>query len=127
MPTTSFAKNLGKKWGRRLVSVELVFSALDDLAINHGCSSEALEKASTDETVINAIGDPIVRGPWYNAALAVTHRRHSVSRTIPVYGPQGTGVFPLRAVHDKGFIHHSELSSLLSSVLSLSITVYTYW
>ena len=77
--------------------------------------------------MINAIGDPILRGLWYNAALAVTHRRHSVSRTIPVYGPQGTGVFPLRAVHDKGFIHHSELSSLLSSVLSLSITVYTYW
>ncbi|KAK1397965.1 hypothetical protein POM88_007828 [Heracleum sosnowskyi] len=98
----------GKKWGRRLLSGALIsltggvaLSALDDLAIYHACSSKALEKASTNEIVINAIGDPIVRGPWYNASLAVTHRRHSVSCTFPVSGPQGTGVFQLRAVREK--------------------------
>lgn len=56
--------------------------------------------------MINAIGNPIVRGPWYNASLAVTHRRHSVSCTFPVSGPQGTGVFQLRAVRDKGLVYH---------------------
>ncbi|KAL8092943.1 uncharacterized protein LOC141690356 [Apium graveolens] len=101
-------ENKGRKWGRRLVSGALIsltggiaLSALDDLAIFHACSSKALEKASTNEAVITAIGEPVVRGPWYNASLAVTHKRHSVSCTFPVSGPQGTGVFQLRAVRDK--------------------------
>lgn len=96
-----------KTWGRRVVSAALIsltggvaLSALDDLAIYHGCSSKAMEKASKNESVINAIGEPIVRGPWYNASLAVTHKRHSVSCTFPVSGPRGTGVFQLRAVRD---------------------------
>ncbi|GJT53173.1 hypothetical protein Tco_0988227 [Tanacetum coccineum] len=47
--------------------------------------------------VAYAIGEPIARGPWYNASLAVTHKRHSVSCTFPVSGPQGSGIFQLRA------------------------------
>ncbi|KAJ9565112.1 hypothetical protein OSB04_001078 [Centaurea solstitialis] len=60
--------------------------------------SKAMEKASKNQAVIDAIGEPIARGPWYNASLAVTHKRHSVSCTFPVSGPQGTGIFQLRAV-----------------------------
>ncbi|XP_071738145.1 uncharacterized protein [Rutidosis leptorrhynchoides] len=101
-----------KAWGRRIVSGGLIcvtggvaLSALDDLIIYHGCSSKAIEKASKNQAVIDAIGEPIARGPWYNASLAVTHKRHSVSCTFPVSGPQGTGIFQLRAVRneeDKG-------------------------
>lgn len=72
--------------------------------------------------MINAIGDPIVRGPWYNASLAVTHRKQSVSCTFPVSGPRGTGVFQLRAVCDKGLIYYPKFLSLLSSLLFLQIT-----
>lgn len=92
-------------WGRRIVSGTLIcltggvaLSALDDLAIYRGCSSAAMEKASKNQAVIDAIGEPIVRGPWYNASLAVTHKRQSVSCTFPVSGPKGTGIFQLRAV-----------------------------
>nr|XP_043637025.1 uncharacterized protein LOC122608010 [Erigeron canadensis] len=96
-----------KTWGRRIVSGGLIcvtggvaLSALDDLLIYHGCSSKALEKASQNQAVIDAIGVPIARGPWYNASLAVTHKRHSVSCTFPVTGPQGSGIFQLRAVRN---------------------------
>ncbi|KAI7743602.1 hypothetical protein M8C21_000801 [Ambrosia artemisiifolia] len=96
-----------KSWGRRLVSGGLIcvtggvaLSALDDLVIYHGCSSKAMEKASKNQAVVEAIGEPITRGPWYNASLAVTHRRHSVSCTFPVSGPHGTGIFQLRAVRN---------------------------
>ncbi|KAI5670673.1 hypothetical protein M9H77_11037 [Catharanthus roseus] len=107
LQSSSAAEVTGKPWGRRLVSGVLIcltggvaLSALDDLAIYHGCSSKAMEKASKNETVINAIGEPIVRGPWYNASLAVAHKRHSVSCTFPVSGPQGTGIFQLKAVRN---------------------------
>ncbi|KAL4558620.1 hypothetical protein LXL04_036821 [Taraxacum kok-saghyz] len=117
-----------KTWGRRIVSGGLIcvtggvaLSALDDLVIYHGCSSflpytinycprcnysclissKAMEKASKNQAVIEAIGEPIARGPWYNASLAVTHKRHSVSCTFPVTGPQGSGIFQLRAVRNE--------------------------
>lgn len=97
-----------KTWGRRIVSGGLIcvtggvaLSALDDLIIYHGCSSKAMEKASKNQAVIDAIGEPIARGPWYNASLAVTHKRHSVSCTFPVTGPQGNGIFQLRAVRNE--------------------------
>uniref|UniRef100_A0A2N9HL82 Uncharacterized protein n=1 Tax=Fagus sylvatica TaxID=28930 RepID=A0A2N9HL82_FAGSY len=61
---------------------------------------KALEKASKNKALIDAIGEPIVRGPWYNASLAVAHKRHSVSCTFPVSGPQGSGVFQLKAVRN---------------------------
>ncbi|KAA8550701.1 hypothetical protein F0562_002385 [Nyssa sinensis] len=75
-------------------------SALDDLVIYHGCSSMAMEKASKNQEILDAIGEPIVRGPWYNASLAVAHQRHSVSCTFPVSGPQGTGIFQLKAIRN---------------------------
>ncbi|KAK2973721.1 hypothetical protein RJ640_029150 [Escallonia rubra] len=96
-----------KRWGRRVASAALIcltggiaLSALDDLAIFYGCSSKALEKANTNQTVLGAIGEPVVRGPWYSASLAVAHRRKSVSCTFPVSGPQGTGIFQLKAVRN---------------------------
>lgn len=64
--------------------------------------SKAMEKASKNKAIIDAIGEPIVRGPWYNASLAVAHKRQSVSCTFPVSGPQGTGMFQLKAVRDGG-------------------------
>ncbi|XP_042973853.1 uncharacterized protein LOC122305397 [Carya illinoinensis] len=78
----------------------VALSALDDLVIYHSCSSKALEKASKNRAVIDAIGEPILKGPWYNASLAVTHKRHSVSCTFPVSGPQGSGTFQLKAVRN---------------------------
>ncbi|KAJ0651299.1 putative cytochrome c oxidase assembly factor 1 [Helianthus annuus] len=63
---------------------------------------KAMEKASKNQAVVEAIGEPIARGPWYNASLAVTHKRHSVSCTFPVSGPHGTGIFQLRAVRNGG-------------------------
>lgn len=64
--------------------------------------SKAIEKASENRAIVEALGEPIVRGPWYNASLAVAHRRHSVSCTFPVSGPQGTGIFQLKAVRQGG-------------------------
>ncbi|XP_076906048.1 uncharacterized protein LOC143562004 [Bidens hawaiensis] len=96
-----------KAWGRRIVSGGLIcltggvaLSALDDLFIYQICSSKAMEKASKNQAIIDAIGEPISRGPWYNASLAVTHKRHSVSCTFPVSGPRGNGNFQLRAVRN---------------------------
>ncbi|KAG5567365.1 hypothetical protein RHGRI_002802 [Rhododendron griersonianum] len=96
-------------WGRRVVSGALIcltggvaLSALNDLYIYHGCSrcvcAKAMERATKNQAIIDAIGEPIVRGPWYNASLAVAHRRHSVSCTFPVSGPQGTGTVQFKAV-----------------------------
>lgn len=62
-----------------------------------------MEKASKNQMLIDAIGEPIVRGPWYNSSLAVAHKRHSVSCTFPVSGPQGTGIFQLKAVCNGGW------------------------
>ncbi|XP_074268692.1 uncharacterized protein LOC141592037 [Silene latifolia] len=96
-----------KFYGRKAVSTALIcltggvaLSAIDDLAIYHGCSSKAMEKASKNQEIIQAIGEPVVKGPWYDASLAVTHKRKSVSCTFPVSGPQGNGVLRLKAVRD---------------------------
>lgn len=64
--------------------------------------SKAMEKASKNQAIIGSIGEPIKKGPWYNASLAVTHQRHSVSCTFPVSGPQGNGVVQLKAVRNGG-------------------------
>lgn len=61
-----------------------------------------MEKVSKNQAMIEALGEPIVKGPWYNASLAVAHKRHSVSCTFPVSGPQGNGVLQLRAVRNGG-------------------------
>ncbi|XP_044502729.1 uncharacterized protein LOC123223573 isoform X1 [Mangifera indica] len=96
-----------ESWGRKAVSFVLItvtggvaLSALDDLAIYHSCSSKAMEKAGENQAIINAIGEPIKKGPWYNASLAVTQKRQSVSCTFPVSGPLGDGVFRLKAVRN---------------------------
>ncbi|KAG7014597.1 hypothetical protein SDJN02_24776 [Cucurbita argyrosperma subsp. argyrosperma] len=100
-------EGVNKSWGRKAVSFVLVtvtggvaLSALDDLAIYHSCSSKAIEKAKNNRAIIDAIGEPIVKGPWYNASLAVAHKRHSLSCTFPVSGPQGTGIVQLKAVRN---------------------------
>ncbi|KAL2344916.1 hypothetical protein Fmac_006201 [Flemingia macrophylla] len=105
--TTKVDEETGKYYGRKAVSFVLItitggvaLSALDDLAIYHGCSSKAMEKVTKNQAVIDAIGEPIVKGPWYNASLAVAHKRHSLSCSFPVSGPQGTGVLQLKAVRN---------------------------
>ncbi|KAJ8749141.1 hypothetical protein K2173_013748 [Erythroxylum novogranatense] len=97
----------GGSFGRRAVSFVLItvtggvaLSALNDLAIYYGCTSKAMEKASNNQAIKDAIGEPIVKGPWYNASLAVTQKRHTVSCTFPVSGPRGNGVFQLKAVRN---------------------------
>ncbi|PKA58776.1 hypothetical protein AXF42_Ash000869 [Apostasia shenzhenica] len=73
-------------------------SAVNDIAIFHDCSRKAIEKASENQKIIEALGTPIVRGSWYDASLAVGCRRNWVSCTFPVYGPQGSGIVQLKAV-----------------------------
>ncbi|RLN33250.1 putative protein kinase superfamily protein [Panicum miliaceum] len=75
----------------------LVLSAVNDLAIFHGCTTKVIEKAADNQKVVEAIGVPLVRGPWYEASLEVGHRRRSVSCTFPVSGPHGSGFFQIEA------------------------------
>ncbi|XP_020577866.1 uncharacterized protein LOC110023007 [Phalaenopsis equestris] len=89
---------------RRVIPIVLLsltggftLSAVNDIAIFHGCSKKAIEKATEDKKIVEALGTPIVRGPWYDASLAVGHRRNWVSCTFPVFGPQGSGTFQLKA------------------------------
>ncbi|KAM6565033.1 hypothetical protein CsatB_025031 [Cannabis sativa] len=63
-------------------------------------SGKAIEKMRNSQEIKDALGEPIVKGPWYNASLAVAHKRQSVSCTFPVSGPQGTGVLQLKAVRN---------------------------
>ncbi|OVA02314.1 Cytochrome oxidase assembly protein 1 [Macleaya cordata] len=104
---TSTEKGKSKTLSRKVVPILLIsltggvaLSAINDLAIYHGCSSKAMEKASQSQAILDALGEPIERGPWYNASLAVAHRRSSVSCTFPVSGPRGTGIFQLKAVRE---------------------------
>ncbi|MCL7035553.1 hypothetical protein MKW94_005224 [Papaver nudicaule] len=103
--TTTTEKVKSKTFLRKVVPFLLfsltggvALSAVNDLAIYGGCSSKALEKASQCQAVLEALGEPIERGPWYNASLAVAHNRSSVSCTFPVTGSRGTGIFQLKAV-----------------------------
>ncbi|KAL6214476.1 hypothetical protein ACLB2K_013910 [Fragaria x ananassa] len=85
------------KWfGRKAVNYLLItvtggvaLSALDDLIIYQSCSSKAMKKASKDPAIQEALGEPVLKGPWYNAQLGVAHKRQSVSCKFPVYGPKG--------------------------------------
>ncbi|KAK9146299.1 hypothetical protein Sjap_006202 [Stephania japonica] len=103
----SAEKGKSKMLGRKAVQVLLLsltggvaLSALDDLAIYRSCSSKAMEKATQSQEILSALGDPIVKGPWYNASLAVAHKRHSVSCSFPISGPRGSGIFQLKAIRD---------------------------
>ncbi|XP_010540913.1 PREDICTED: uncharacterized protein LOC104814528 [Tarenaya hassleriana] len=116
-PTSTSLKSAtdGKagSFGRKAVSFILItvtggvaLSALDDLSIYHGCSSKAMEKVMKNQAIIDAIGEPIKKGSWYNATLAVAQNRHSVSCSFPVNGPQGSGILHLKAVRsgEDGFM-----------------------
>lgn len=61
-----------------------------------------MEKASKNQGLKDALGDPIEKGPWYNATLAVAHKRHSMSCTFPVSGPRGNGILQLKAMKNGG-------------------------
>ncbi|CAN8257535.1 unnamed protein product [Cochlearia groenlandica] len=116
-------------FGRKAVSFVLItvtggvaLSALDDLSIYRGCSSKAMEKVINSKAMIEAIGEPIEKGPWYNASLAVSQQRHSVSCSFPVIGPQGTGILHLKAVRDGedslfGFLQQRDWDILIMDAL----------
>ncbi|XP_020887254.1 uncharacterized protein LOC9322343 isoform X2 [Arabidopsis lyrata subsp. lyrata] len=115
-------------FGRKAVSFVLItvtggvaLSALDDLSIYRGCSSKAMEKVMNSKAMIEAIGEPIEKGPWYNASLAVSHQRHSVSCSFPVIGPQGTGILHLKAVRNGdsmfGFLQQRDWDILIMDAL----------
>nr|AHW98565.1 hypothetical protein [Oryza punctata] len=94
-----------EEWARRAGALSLLgltgavaASAVSDLSVFLSCSSQAIEKASQNHQIVNAIGAPIVRGPWYCASLAVNHARHSVSCTFPISAPQGNGLLKFKAV-----------------------------
>ncbi|KAE8767353.1 hypothetical protein D1007_61353 [Hordeum vulgare] len=78
----------------------VALSAINDLAIFHGCTTKALDKATDNPEVVQAIGLPIARGPWYDASVVLGHRRRSVSCTFPVTGPRGSGVFHIEAIRN---------------------------
>ncbi|KAF8675211.1 hypothetical protein HU200_047878 [Digitaria exilis] len=62
--------------------------------------SKAIEKAADNPKVVETIGVPILRGPWYEASLSVGHQRRSVSCTFPVSGPHGSGSFQIEATRN---------------------------
>ncbi|XP_019709455.1 uncharacterized protein [Elaeis guineensis] len=123
--TSSSSKK--RSWGRRVFPIALIsvtgglaLSALNDLAIFHGCTSKAIEKASQNQKIVETLGVPLVRGPWYDASLAVGHKRHSVSCTFPVSGPQGSGIFQLKAIRVGDLplrAHAKDVRSLLTFVV----------
>ncbi|KAF0891596.1 hypothetical protein E2562_010585 [Oryza meyeriana var. granulata] len=99
------------EWVRRAGALSLLgltgavaASAVSDLSVFLSCSSQAIEKASQNQQIVNAIGTPIVRGPWYSASIAVNHVRHSVSCTFPVSAPQGNGLLKFKAVRLGGVV-----------------------
>ncbi|KAJ0254150.1 Cytochrome oxidase complex assembly protein [Hirschfeldia incana] len=116
-------------FGRKAVSFVLItvtggvaLSALDDLSIYRGCSSKAMEKVMRNKAMTEAIGEPIEKGPWYNASLAVSQQRHSVSCSFPVVGPQGTGILHLKAVRNGedslfGFLQQRDWDILIMDAL----------
>ncbi|EMS63461.1 hypothetical protein TRIUR3_00562 [Triticum urartu] len=92
-------------WARRAAALSLLgltgavaASAFSDLSVFLSCSSQAMEKATKNQQVASAIGEPITRGPWYSASIAVNRARRSVSCTFPVSGPQGDGLLKFKAV-----------------------------
>ncbi|XP_010935679.1 uncharacterized protein [Elaeis guineensis] len=125
--TSSSSKK--RSWGRRVFPIALIsvtgglaLSALNDLAIFHGCTSKAIEKASQNQKIVETLGVPLVRGPWYDASLAVGHKRHSVSCTFPVSGPQGSGIFQLKAIRvgedtTFSFLRHHDWDILIMEAL----------
>ncbi|XP_073011543.1 uncharacterized protein [Typha latifolia] len=126
---SSSSSSKKRSLGRTAVQIGLIslaggfaLSAVNDLAIFHGCSSKAIEKASQNPKIIESIGVPIVRGPWYDASLAVGHRRNSVSCTFPASGPQGSAIFQLKAIRNGedglfSFLRHHDWDILMMEAL----------
>ncbi|CAH8361184.1 unnamed protein product [Eruca vesicaria subsp. sativa] len=116
-------------FGRKAMSFVLItvtggvaLSALDDLSIYRGCSSKAMEKVMRNKAMTEAIGEPIEKGPWYNASLAVSQQRRTVSCSFPVVGPQGTGILHLKAVRNGedslfGFLQQRDWDILIMDAL----------
>jgi hypothetical protein len=71
----------------------------------YSCCRQAMEKATQNQHIVSAMGEPITRGPWYSASIAVNHAGHSVSCTLPVLGPQGEGLLKFKAVRLGGVCH----------------------
>ncbi|XP_062183612.1 uncharacterized protein LOC133887668 [Phragmites australis] len=104
-PPPEAAESGAAAWVRRGAALSLLgltgavaASAVSDLSVFLSCSSQAIEKATQNQQIVDAIGKPIVRGPWYSASIAVNHARHSVSCTFPVSGSQGNGLLKFKAV-----------------------------
>lgn len=126
---SNHTKKTGSLVKKRLVPIVLLslaggfaLSAFNDLAIFNGCSRKAIEKASENKKVVEAIGEPILRGPWYNATLAVGYKRNTVSCTFPVFGPQGSGIFRLKAARTGedslfSFLRHNDWDILVMDAL----------
>ncbi|XP_052154333.1 uncharacterized protein LOC127772343 [Oryza glaberrima] len=117
------------EWVRRAGALSLLgltgavaASAISDLSVFLSCSSQAIEKASQNQQIVNAIGAPIVRGPWYSTSIAVNHARHSVSCTFPVSAPQGNGLLKFKAVRSGdeswfSFLQRSDWEILLMDAI----------
>lgn len=67
---------------------------------------KAIEKASQSQEFTDALGEPIVRGPWHAASLAVGRRRETVSCKFPVSGPKGNAILKIKAVSTGGWKRH---------------------
>ena len=85
--------------------------------------SKAMEKVMRNKAMIEAIGEPIEKGPWYNASLAVSQQRHSVSCSFPVVGPQGTGILHLKAVRNGG--KYSQNAYMMMMMMMMMMMVLT--
>uniref|UniRef100_A0ACD5UW52 Uncharacterized protein n=1 Tax=Avena sativa TaxID=4498 RepID=A0ACD5UW52_AVESA len=133
-PPSSTPVNEGAgAWARRGVALSLLgltgavtASAVSELAVFLSCSSQAMEKATQNQQIADAIGKPIARGPWYSASIAVNHARRSVSCTFPVSGPQGAGLLKFKAVRsgDESWFSFLKLSDweilIMDAILDVS-------
>jgi len=100
-------------------------SAFDDFIIYYNCSSKAIEKATNNVSLREALGEPITRGQWYNTTLSVAHHKRSVSCTFPVVGSQGSGILQLKAVRHGENNWFTFLGSQEWEILLLEALVHT--
>jgi len=133
-PPSSTPVNEGAgAWARRGVALSLLgltgavaASAVSELAVFLSCSSQAMEKATQNKQIADAIGKPIARGPWYSASIAVNNARRLVSCTFPVSGPQGAGLLKFKAVRsgDESWFSFLKLSEweilIMDAILDVS-------
>ncbi|XP_051186875.1 uncharacterized protein [Lolium perenne] len=127
-PLTPSDEGVGA-WARRAAALSLLgltgavaASAVGDLSVFLSCSRQAMEKATQNQHIVSAMGEPITRGPWYSASIAVNHAGHSVSCTLPVLGPQGEGLLKFKAVRlgDESwfsFLKHSDWEILIMDAI----------